>query len=192
MAEQSGLPDGWVIIDAPQAAVSHDRQTPNTSNGLTLAATAASAPVAEKLALESATNPHIPKIMSGVGQVVGGVKGAVSGGPLEAAGGAYVGGKAGWFTGKLMQKIASPVARVASAAAPYAQTLSTLSGASGVGDLAQMEEPDRKDIGFLGIGTSTPEGNGSGSHFGGAGTMSWSDMVNAVRTSLMKHLHGQP
>lgn len=151
MADQNGLPDGWVIIDTPQMAVSHEQEKPNTSNGLTLAATAASIPIAARVAMESATNPNVPKIMSTVGQIAGGVKGLMHGGPLEAAGGVYVGGKAGWFTGKLMQKMAAPMARAASAAAPYAQTLSTLSGAAGVGDLAQMADPTRGDIGFLGI-----------------------------------------
>lgn len=157
MAEQNGLPDGWVIVDEPQMAASHEVQRPNTINGLALAGGAASVPVATRIAMESATNPQLPKIMSTVGQVAGGIKGLMHGGPLEAAGGAWVGGKAGWFTGRLMQKMATPLAKAAEVAAPYAQAVSTLSGAAGIGDLAQMAEPNRHDIGFLGIGQSLPD-----------------------------------
>lgn len=63
-------------------------------------------------------------------------------------------GKGGYWLGRGAQAIAAPVAKVATAVVPYAQAASTLSGAQGVNDLAQMAEPNRSDIGTLGVGSS--------------------------------------
>jgi hypothetical protein len=73
-----------------------------------------------------------------------------------AAKGAWLGGKTGWFTGKLAQSAAMPVAKVLDAVAPYAQSLATLGGAQSLLDLAQVAEPNRQDIGTLGISVGQP------------------------------------
>ncbi len=53
--------------------------------------------------------------------------------------------------------VATPVAKAISAAAPYVKAISMASGAQGVLDLAQLAEPKRKDIGFFGVGSGTPD-----------------------------------
>lgn len=122
-------------------------------------------PVVESGAMNFATNPSVPKMSASAGRVLGGVAPVVAGatkmgpagaaiGMAGAAQGAWAGGKAGWFTGKLAQQLMTPIAKVMEAVKPYAQGLATLSGAQGVLDLAQMAEPDRTDIGVLGVGKS--------------------------------------
>lgn len=136
-----------------------------TSPGMDAAAAGAVLPGAARGAMELATNPSVPQVAAKVGRVVGGlapaVTGIVEGSPMGTMAGlaasgktAWAGGKTGYFTGKAMQGAAAPVASVLEKVAPYAQALSTLGGAQGVGDLAQMAEPDRRDIGVLGLGPS--------------------------------------
>lgn len=60
-------------------------------------------------------------------------------------------GKGGYFLGKGAQSIARPMATALEKVAPIVQGLSAIGGAQGVGDLAQMAEPNRQDIGFLGM-----------------------------------------
>lgn len=116
-------------------------------------------------AAEVATNPAIPRVASQVGRVVGGlapvVAGAQSYGPAGgavglagAAGGAWAGGRTGWFTGKLLQSVAAPVAKALETIAPFAQGLSTISGAQAVSALAQIADPKRTDVGVAGIGAT--------------------------------------
>lgn len=135
---------------------------PSDAGGVSLAALKSAMPLAEQGATAFATSPNVAPTAAKIGRFVGGVaapvSGAIYGGPAgaivgaaEAAKGAWAGGKTGWFTGKMLQNMAMPVAKGLSKLAPYAQTLGTLSGAQGVGDLAQMAEPTRKDIGFLGM-----------------------------------------
>lgn len=155
--QSSGVPDGWSVVPDVRSAQTSAQTTPTTSSALELAAAGAAVPIAAHAAMEVATSPNAAKAGSAIGQIIGGVDGALKAGPMGAAGGAWTGGKAGWFTGKLAQKLAAPIAGVAEKIAPYAQTLSTLSGAQGIADLAQMAEPNRKDIGFLGIGPSVPD-----------------------------------
>jgi hypothetical protein len=140
---------GWTLVEetAPVAVVAR----PDTTTGIKIAAAGGSVPLAARAAMEVATHPGVARAGSTVGQVVGGIEGALHGGPMGAAGGVWTGGKAGWFTGKLAQRMAAPVATALEKVAPYAQTLSTLGGAAGVGDLAQIVEPKRTDIGFLGL-----------------------------------------
>lgn len=135
--------------DSPVAS---DDKKPSDVGGISMALAAHVVPFVQRVFEEAATNPAIKKTMATVGQVAGGIEGAMSGGPLAAAGGVWAGGKAGWHSGALIQRLAAPVATVADKVAPYAQGLSTLSGAQGVGDLAQMADPSRQDIGTLGIG----------------------------------------
>lgn len=114
---------------------------------------------------EIATNPNAASIAGKVGGMIGsaaptyyglkkfGELGLLSGiGAAEK--GQQAGLKIGGILGDLAQKAAGPAASVVEKVAPYAQTLSTLSGAQGLGDLAQMAEPNRRDIGFLGVGPS--------------------------------------
>lgn len=131
------------------------RPARGTNAALTLQVARGAVPALRRAAEEAATNPNLPKIGSAAGQIVGGIQGAMRS-PLDAAGGAWAGGRAGYFTGKLAQRLAAPVANAMEAVTPYAQTLGTLSGAQGVNDLAQMAEPNRQDIGFLGVGSSAP------------------------------------
>ncbi len=140
---------GWTLVQeaAPVAVLAR----PDSSTGMMAAAAPVVLPAAARLAMETATNPAVPRIGSTVGQIAGGIEGLMKGGPLAAAGGAWVGGKAGWFTGKLAQKIAAPIAGMAEAAAPYVNAVAPITNAAGVGALAQMAEPNRKDIGFLGM-----------------------------------------
>lgn len=168
MSEQeNGLPPGWVFVDEPPMVASHD-QKPDTTTGLKIAAAGGLMPRAANAAMELATNPNVAKVAGRIGSLVGAtaapVVGAMKGGPLGALAGAAEMGKAswagsgtGWFTGKTLQRAAMPVAKTLDAMRPYAQILSTLSGIQGALDLNQMAEPNRRDIGFLGIGAQTPE-----------------------------------
>ena len=117
---------------------------------------------ASRAATAIATSPTLPKSAATVGRITGAIAPMAAGayeyglpgffsGAVGAAKGSWAGGKTGYFTGKLLQNATMPIAKGLSAAAPYA---TVLSGAQGVGDLAQMAEPDRKDIGVLGVGRS--------------------------------------
>lgn len=139
-----------------------------THGGLTLSAAGKAVPAAATMLEEVGTNPNLQKGMATVGRVVGGaaapIIGAAKAGPLGALLGvaempkaAWAGGGTGWFGGRMVQGAARAASRPLRAVAPYAQTLSTLGAAAGVGDLAQMAEPTRKDIGFLGVGGGTPD-----------------------------------
>lgn len=135
-----------------------EQSKPGTNSSLGLA----SVRPAANVAAEVATNPALPKTAASIGRITGAIApaiaGGIEGGPvggaaglMAAAKGSWLGGKTGYFTGKLIQNAAIPVAKGLEAIAPVA---SALSGAAGVGDLAQMAEPNRKDIGFLGLGPS--------------------------------------
>ncbi len=154
MADDKDPWAAWTVVK--EAASTPDAaQAPQTMTALKLAAAGGVVPSASRLAMEVATNPNVARAGSTAGQVLGGIEGAIHGGPMGAAGGVWTGGKAGWFTGKLAQKLAGRPAAVLEKLAPYAQTLSTLAGAQGVNDLAQIAEPNRRDIGVLGIGPSS-------------------------------------
>lgn len=142
---------------------------PGSKAAIIMQAASKSVPMAERVAMEAATNPNVPRVTANVGRVVGGAAPVVGGfakagpggaaiGMAGSAQGAWAGGKTGWFTGKLAQQLMTPIAKVMEAVKPYAQALGTLSGAQGVLDLAQMAEPNRTDIGTLGVGkTQDPE-----------------------------------
>jgi hypothetical protein len=146
-------------------ALTEPPKRPGTLSGLTSATAGAALPAAASSVLNFATSPTVPKTAATIGRVAGAVSpplvGAYEGGPIGfiaglagSAKGAWAGSKTGWHTGKLAQWAAKPVASALDAAAPYAQGLSTIGGAQGVNDLAQMAEPNRKDIGFLGLAPS--------------------------------------
>lgn len=151
----------------------HDEATPHASevkpsstHAVMLAAGKAVAPAAN-LAAEVATNPNVPRMAANAGRVIGAVApiatGAAAGGPMGAAvgvagaaKGSWLGGKTGYFTGKLAQQAAAPVANILEKAAPVANAVARIAGPQGLLDLAQVAEPNRKDIGFLGMG-ATPD-----------------------------------
>lgn len=140
------------LSDQPKTA-----QEPSSKGALVLQAVAKVEPVAADLAERFATNPNVAKTVASVGRVVGGAAPMVSNPTnpmsyLATSGGAWSGGKAGYFLGKNLQKVVAPIATALDAAKPYMQAVSTLSGVQGALDLAQMAEPKRQDIGFLGIG----------------------------------------
>jgi hypothetical protein len=133
-----------------------------TTSALKLRGAAALAPTAADATMRLATSPAVPRTAATIGRITGAIgpaAGEVIAGNVPAgiallgnAGKtAWSGGKAGWFTGKLLQRAAAPVASALEKLTPYAQGLSTLSGVQGVLDLAQMAEPKRRDIGFLGM-----------------------------------------
>lgn len=107
-----------------------------------------------------ATSPSVKPAAAKAGRVLGAVTSFPAGitGFGDVAKGAWTGGKAGWFTGKLAQDI---VASMADKIEAHWHTLNAAASkavaATGVGELAQMAEPDRKDIGFLGIGKSVSD-----------------------------------
>ncbi len=145
--------------EAPKAAV--ERQS--SMGAIPIAAAGALMPVAANVATHVATSPSAPYIGAQIGRVIGGTGPVLSSaakawnGDLVGAAhdlvytapGVWGGGKAGWFTGKLAQRMAAPIASALEKAGP---SLSVVGGAAGVGDLAQMAEPNRRDIGFLGVG----------------------------------------
>lgn len=125
------------------------------SGALATAGTRAGLPFVRMAAEELASNPAVKRAGSVIGQVAGGYAGMKTGNPLNVAGGIWGGGRAGWHTGSLLQRLASPVANTISRLEPYVSpALGAVSGAQGVGDLAQMADPQRKDIGFLGVGAT--------------------------------------
>lgn len=155
------LPELTVVKSEPISS------NPSDSGAVGAALGASTVPSIARGAAEFATNPNVPAIGAKIGRVVGGLA-PVFGGAAEyglpgaaigmagAAKGAWAGGKTGWFTGKLAQGLASPLANALETLSPYAQMITTASGAQGVLDLAQMADATRKDIGTLGISLEKP------------------------------------
>lgn len=145
----------------PATAPAHE----SDSGALGLAASRGLVAPGATAATELATNPAVPRAFATGGRVIGGLAPIVGG--AEAAGlpggllgvgaaakGSWAGGKAGWFTGKMLQNMAAPVATGLQRLEPVAHALSPINVAQGGLDLAQMADPKRKDIGFLGVGKS--------------------------------------
>lgn len=95
-----------------------------------------------------------------VGFVGGGVAGGMTGGPIGAGVGALAGERAGELGPKVVRAgakyssmgLRKALPTLAKAAGP----LNIASAVTGVGDLAQILEPNRKDIGFMGMSVSNP------------------------------------
>lgn len=124
----------------------------SSSAAVTAAGASAALPVIRAGAEELATNPKAWKAGKVIGEVVGGVAGMLKAGPLGAAGGMWVGGKAGWRLTNALQRVAAPIAKAAAAIEPYVKTAQPVIAAQGALDLAQMAEPERADIGVMGVG----------------------------------------
>lgn len=160
------IPKGDTPNIASQASIA-----PSDGGGLSLSALKSAVPAMARGSRAFVDSPAVPRVTAAAGRVLGGLAPIVGGasqaglggaaiGMAGSANGAWAGGKTGWFTGKMLQRLAHPVASGLEAVAPYAQALGTLSGAQGVGDLAQMAEPNRRDIGVMGIGATQPRAAG--------------------------------
>ena len=147
---EDGVPEQPVAAPSPVAPAA----PPSDSGALGMASVRPIGRIVGRTVEGVATNPNLWKTGKLAGEILGGGLGMVKAGPLGAAGGMWVGGRAGWRLANAAQRMAAPVATAVQTAAPYAQALNTLSGAEGLGGLAQMAEPTRQDIGFLGIGPS--------------------------------------
>lgn len=110
------------------------------------------APVAQRFA----ASRMVPKVAAAAGSALGNMAGG--GVPVVSGITSKIGEFAGGLVAKGAQKAAGVGAAAMNATKPYAQTLATLSGAQGALDLAQMADPDRRDIGVLGVGPSVKSG----------------------------------
>lgn len=136
-------------------------QKPGTTSGLTLAALSKMTPAAANEALRFATSPTAAKTGGALARGAT-TLGAVGHGlatrnvseVLAAPMAGWAAGKGGYFLTQGMQAMAKPVASALEKVAPYAEKVAAIAGPQGVLDLAQMAEPNRKDIGFLGVGPS--------------------------------------
>ncbi len=182
--------------DEIAAAFGGDTSAPSVNGigpALSTAVAAKAVPATANLAMRFGTNPNAPKIGAKLMKVVAGVAspivGAIEGGPMGAAAGLYAapksawaGSKVGWFGTKMLQGVARPIAGGLDAIAPYAEAAGKVAGPQGLLDLAQMAEPNRKDIGFLGIGTGTPDPQHPAL---------LNDMAARVRDAIMQRLRGE-
>lgn len=136
---------------------------PGSGLGLPAAIAGAVAPTAATLAAEVGTNPAVPRMVGAAARAAttlgalghGMAKGNLSeivAAPLAG----WQAGKGGYFLGKGAQAVARPLSSAIESAAPLANVAGVVQGAL---DLAQMAEPNRKDIGFLGIAGGTPDPN---------------------------------
>lgn len=159
-----------IVKEEPLRVVGMTTAGSNDAGALGTRGAAAMLEPAANAAANFATNPNVPRMFATAGRVIGGAAPVIGGaaeyglpgaaiGLAGAAKGAWAGGKTGWFTGKLAQTIAGPIAEIMEKTVPYAQALSTLSGAQGVNDLAQMADQKRSDIGFLGVGATNSQAN---------------------------------
>lgn len=159
--EQSGVPEGWSVVVESHPQDTAEAAKPSTNTALAMSGLRGLVPMMSRGAAEVATNPNMPRVLSSAGQLTGGLAELAKGNPLMVGPAAWAGGKGGYFTGKALQRAASPLAKAADAAEPVVKAgdplLKRLIPAQGVLDLAQMAEPNRKDIGFMGIGSGTPD-----------------------------------
>ncbi len=151
------FPDGMSDADIGTAAKklyqqAQSGQKPSDSTSMAGAGAMGILPTATKLAESLATSPGVPEAGSDVGQLVGLIGGLLKAGPLGTLATNPM-GRVGYRAGTLAQKAAAPIATALDSAKPYANgILGTMTGAMGVGDLAQMADPTRKDIGVMGVG----------------------------------------
>lgn len=159
-------PDAASAPEAPTAATPQKAQGGNTDSALVGALTEHLMSYVPKILMNAATHPGLKEAFGALGNL-GGLVGAVGEGiatghplaGLAAAGpAAWAGGKGGYRLGYLTQKFALPMSKVAEEIAPYIKELASRAVAGqGINDWAQMAEPDRKDIGVMGIGHSVSD-----------------------------------
>ncbi len=123
---------------------------PSVTGGLATSAATGAVPAAARIAEEVATNPAVPKIAAAIGRGVGAVTSLPSGlaGFGSIAKGAWNGSRAGWFTGKLAQDVAAPVASVLEKAAPIAEGASLATFPLAVHDAAALVGAPKNSIGM--------------------------------------------
>jgi hypothetical protein len=153
-----------VSFEDALATAAPQQSQPGSKAGLIMSAAAAASPYIQQGASAFGNSSAVPKIASraanNLTQVAAIVRGAATMNPVDVLAAPREGWIAGkgayWLTRGLAQPAARGVATVLDAVAPYAQTLSTLSGAQGLLDLAQTAEPNRQDIGTLGVSVGQP------------------------------------
>lgn len=148
--------EDWFAAQAPPP--------PSPKAALALAAAGQAIPVAAKYVTTFAQSPTAAKVGGAIARhattAAEVARGLVTASPtdiLAAPKAGWFAGKGGYWLTKAAQGVSGPVGAALEKVAPYAQTLLTLAGAQGINDLAQMAEPNRKDIGFLGLGASVPK-----------------------------------
>lgn len=160
------------------------KTTSRASDSLSLAVASKVPAVTARVAGAAAASQSLPRTVGSIarlGTMLGEIgHGLYTGHPYEAIMSPLTGwsaGKGGYYLGQAAQQIAKPIASAAQAATPYAQGLTSLSGAQGFNELAQMLEPNRQDIGFLGVG----------GHPDMVGGQSWQD-YNQAHPALINEL----
>ena len=136
-----------------------DSAEPQSSKGaLVMQAAAKAVPAIATAAYDFGTSPTVAKTASSLarnattlGGVIQGVATASPAQVLAAPREGWAAGKGAYWLTQGAQSAARPVATALETLKPYAQAISTISGAQGVLDLAQMADQTRKDIGTLGF-----------------------------------------
>lgn len=140
----------------PAATSAPSPQQQSNVGGIALAAGQAALPKIASWTADFAANPDAWRTAKVIGELAGGAAGLSHGGLFGAAGGSYMGAKAGWRLSNLAQRGAQAVSNTVRPAAQAVlnaeRYISPLTIAQSGLDLAQMADPTRKDIGFLGIG----------------------------------------
>jgi len=158
------FPDGMTDADIAAAASKLHRDAQPRESSVGALAPAAVAPAAN-LAMRFGTSPTAAKtggaFIRGAAELASPLVGAYEGGARGLLAGTLAAPAAGWIAGRngyrLVGRLQAPARALASGLETIAPAMSQISGASGVGDLAQMAEPTRRDIGFMGIGSGTPD-----------------------------------
>lgn len=156
MAEDT---QGWTVVEEPRAAAPATAGAPSgTTAGLTVATLAKLSPKAAWELMRFGTSPTAAKtggaIANAATTLAAAGHGVMTGNPSQIIAAPLEGwaaGKGGYFGTKALQGAARTGAAVLEKAAPVLDAAGIVQGGL---DLAQMAEPDRKDIGFFGVGRS--------------------------------------
>lgn len=148
----------WDLKNAAQGEVksSAARDLFNGAGSMAATATAKNAPSIANAVMEFATNPMVAKTGSKAGRMIGAVAPTVgelaagnpTGAIIAAANAgktAWAGGKTGYFTGRLAQNAAAPIAKLAETIAPYAEAAAPALSTGTMLALDQTLEPGRVD-----------------------------------------------
>lgn len=162
MADEKDPWAAWTPVAEPAMAASHDQPLAgDTKGGLTMAALSKLTPAAAWELMRFGTSPTAAKtggaIANAATTLAAAGHGLMTGNPSQVVAAPMEGwaaGKGGYWGTKALQGVARPVAVALEKAASVAEAVAKLGGVQGALDLAQMAEPGRKDIGFLGIGPS--------------------------------------
>lgn len=157
---------GWTVVEEA-APPSQDASAPGpsgTSTGLTLAAISKLSPKAAWELMRFGTSPTAAatggKVANAATTLAAAGHGVMTGNPSQVIAAPLEGwaaGKGGYFGTKALQGAARGTSAVLEKAAPVIDALAKVGAVQGALDLAQMAEPNRKDIGVLGVGGSLPD-----------------------------------